>query len=168
MHGGREERGAFVASVMERTVLAKKVVTVVVCLVVTAAGVYMAWPKGRIATPNPEDYRRPWVCDACGHTFDEPPGEGMRECPKCGAKKGAQVGVYVCKACGEEFEAYRFADFYTDSGDAGPDGKPLVPATYYKLPGSQWKIGRPDPKAIVCPKCGNRDPAKLEERRFVP
>jgi len=146
----------------------RKIATIIGCLTLTAVGIYFAWPKHGVPTVDPDDYRRPWVCDACGHTFQEPPGAGLLPCPECGEKKGAQVAVFVCKGCGKEFEAYRFADFYSVEGGVGPDGKPAVPATYYKKPGGEWTLDRGKLGPIACPGCGNSDAAKLEEKTFGP
>ncbi|MFW6163238.1 MAG: hypothetical protein ACODAJ_10760 [Planctomycetota bacterium] len=148
--------------------MAKKTVIVAGCLALIVLGVYMAWPKHGVPTPDPEDYQRPWVCEACGHRFQAVQSQGMGECPECGARKAVQLAVYVCKACGAEFDAYRFADFYSDTGDVGPDGKPALPAPYYRLPDGDWKTGQPAPEDIACPECGNSDPAQLEEKRFGP
>jgi len=153
---------------VERDAVGRKIAIAIGCLALTAIGVYLAWPKHRIPTPNPDDYRRPWVCDACGHTWQAPPSQGLLACPKCGEKKGAQAAIFVCKACGKEFEAYRFADFYSLDGEVGPDGKPAVPATYYKKPGGAWTTDRSKIEPIVCPGCGNSDAAKLEEKVFAP
>ena len=148
--------------------LTKKTVTIIACVVLTAVGVYFALPRRGIPRVDPDDYRRPWVCDACGHVFQEPPGEGLLTCPKCGEKQAAQSAVYTCKKCGKEFEAYRFADFYSADGGLGPDGKPAVPTTYYKKAGGRWTVRRDDLGPVTCPDCGNKNPATLEEKVFAP
>ena len=147
--------------------MGKKIATVAACLIAISAGVYFAWPKSAIPTIDPDDWRRPWVCDACGHTFLEPPGQGTLPCPKCAKKAGVQSIIYTCK-CGHEFEAYRFKDYYSMGGELDENGKPIMPAQYYKKAGGKWTTQIEKLGPIACPKCGNADKATLQEKRFGP
>jgi len=132
--------------------LAKKVGTVVVCVALIAVSVYFALPSYRPPKINPDDYRRPWVCEACGHTFMEPPTAGVLPCPKCGA----------------EFEAFRYKDYYGVGPAHDEGGEPMPPLPHYKRPGGEWVTNRDELGDIKCPKCGNADPATLKEKVFAP
>ena len=147
--------------------MGKKVATVAACLIAIAIGVYFAWPKSPIPTINPDDWRRPWVCDDCGHTFLEPPGGGMHTCPKCTKTAGVQSIIYACK-CGHDFEAYRLKDYSSTDKDVDENGKPVVPTFYFKKPGGKWTTQPKDLEPSACPKCGNTDKATLQEKRFGP
>jgi len=148
--------------------MAKKMGTVVACLVAIGVGVYLALPKRQIPKIRAADYYRPWVCEACGHTFRGPSAQGMLACPQCGKKRAVWSVVYTCGKCGAEFEAYRARDY--SGTDPGTDeaGEPVVPATYYKRAGGTWTTNRDDLGTITCPKCKNADPATVTEKRFAP
>ena len=146
--------------------MAKKIGIAAVCIVVTAVSAYFALPPRGRPEINPEDYRRPWVCEACGHEFLEPPTSGMRVCPKCGKKEAVQSYVYVCESCDKEFEAYRFKDNYGIE-EAGPGGE-VDPMPRFKKPGGKWAKRLADLGPLKCPHCGNDDPATLTEKVFAP
>ena len=148
--------------------LAKKVGTVVVCVALIAVSVYFALPSYRPAKIDPDDYRRPWVCEACGHTFMEPPTAGVLPCPKCGKKQAVQSIVTACGKCGAEFEAYRFKDYYGAPEATDENGQPVAPIAYFKQVGGDWTTNRTDLGPIKCPKCANADPATLVEKVFAP
>ena len=147
--------------------MAKKIGIVVACVALIAVSVYIALPPRRLPKVNPEDYRRPWVCDACGHTFRELPGPGLRPCPKCGELAGVQSIIYTCGKCGAEFEAYRLKDMYGATAEQGADAMGSDIA-YAKKAGGEWTTVFSILKPIKCPKCGNTDPATLKEKLFGP
>ena len=134
--------------------LAKKVATIVACVVAIVVSVYIALPSHRPPKIDPDDYRRPWVCEACGHTFLEPPTAGVLPCPKCGKKQGVQSIVYTCGKCGAEFEAYRFKDYYGAAEATDENGQPMAPIAYFKKAGGEWTTSLADLGPIKCPKCG--------------
>ena len=148
--------------------MAKKIGTVVVCVGLIAVSIYFALPSYRPPKIDPDDYRRPWVCDACGHTFMEPPTAGVLPCPKCGKKQGVQSIVYTCGKCGAEFEAFRYKDYYGVGPAHDEGGEPMPPLPHYKRPGGEWVTNRDELGDIKCPKCGNADPATLKEKVFAP
>jgi DNA-directed RNA polymerase subunit RPC12/RpoP len=150
------------------TPLARNALIVVACLVLIAASVYFALPRRQFPKIVPEDYRRPYVCDACGHTFLEVPAPGVRTCPKCGKDEGVQSVTYVCGKCGTEFEAYRLKDFYGASVPAGVDPRTVAPLPHFKMAGGEWVTSRAQLGPIKCPKCGNEDAATLKMRIYAP
>ena len=139
-----------------------------VCLVIIAVSVYFAHPRHRRPKINPEDYRRPWVCEACGHTFREVPTAGVLPCPKCGKKQAVQSVVYTCGKCGCEFEAYRLKDYYGSDETHDESGRPILPVAYFKKAGGKWATRLAELGPLKCPKCGNSDPATLTQKVFAP
>ena len=149
--------------------MAKKAAIVALCLLLIAVSAHFALPRRRVPTTiDADDYRRPWVCEACGHTFLEPPTAGVRVCPECGQKKAVHSIIYVCAKCGHEFEACRYKHYYGSDEEFDEDGKPVMPTGYYKDIGGTWTPNRKALRPVKCPECGNADPATLAEKLFVP
>lgn len=149
--------------------MSRSAATLAVCVALILGSAYTVLrPSAGHRTVDLTEYRCPWVCDACGHSFLALPGPGTRKCPKCGADKGAQSIRCVCGKCGAEFEACRRVDHYDTSGELGPDGKMTLPLPHYKKSGGEWTTDRAKLGGTPCPKCGNADTKTLEEKRFGP
>jgi hypothetical protein len=143
--------------------------TVLACLAVLVVCGWMLFrPDGKPRAEDLDDYRRPWVCEACDHRFLALPGPGRRTCPQCGREEAVQSVIYVCGACGAEFEAYRRVDHYDEGAPPGPDGKVVLPLPHFKRPGGEWTTDRSELDDIACPKCGNTDAATLREKTYGP
>jgi hypothetical protein len=75
----------------------------------------------------------------------------MLPCPKCGKRAAARAHFYVCRDCGERFEALweRPADPTLEKPD------PLkAPDLVYKRPDGDWVPSVQQLGPIPCPKCG--------------
>lgn len=130
--------------------MTKKAVVVVACVVVLAFAAYRLWPGGgrKVAA---EMVERPRACEACGHRFDGPTVATLTECPKCGKREAARVYFYVCRKCGERFEAFR--ERPADASLTKVD--PLRPPDLvYKRGEGEW-VPFAELGGIVCPKCGS-------------
>ena len=145
--------------------MARRITTAGVCIVVIAVSLYFVLrPARRRRGVDPADYRRPWVCEACGHAFVELPATGLRRCPECGKQAAVRSVRYTCGKCGHSFEAYRMKDYYGTEANTDESGQAVMPMAYYrKGKAGRWttdlgQLGRP-----ACPKCGNADPATLRE-----
>ena len=128
----------------------KRAIIAVACVVVATFAAYSLWPRGRPSV-TAEMVKRPRVCEACGHRFDGPTEAILIECPKCGKRAAARVYYYVCRGCGERFEAFqeRPADPSLTKVD------PLrPPELVYKRGEGEW-VPFAELGEIVCPKCGS-------------
>jgi DNA-directed RNA polymerase subunit RPC12/RpoP len=151
-----------------RSVRRKGVIAGVCVVVVACCGFLLTRHSDPYASINLADYHRPWVCEACGHTFRELPGPGTRRCPKCGQDKCVQSVVFVCGRCGREFEAYRRLDQYDTGATFGQDGKLVLPLPHFRRAGGEWTTDQAALGPAVCPCCGNGEPATLKEKAFGP
>jgi len=130
----------------------KKPLIAGVCIVVIAVSVYMAWPRrGRI---TPQMMQQPRVCEACGDRHGGPTEPIVTVCPTCGKRASVRSRSFVCRKCGERFEAYRerLADESLTAVD--PDKPPVL---VYKRPGGQWQRSVRALGPLKCPKCGSTD-----------
>ena len=141
----------------------RKPLIVIACLGATALGVYLMVPPPSGFEPGVE-HRRPHVCEACGCRFMELPAEGALACPRCGGEAVA-AKVLVCGQCGAELDAYRYKVHYVPVAPK-EGGEPLV-GPYYKRPGGPWVRSLVALGPIVCPECGNADPAQMREKTYA-
>jgi len=126
----------------------KKPLIAGVCLLVILFATCRLWPRGRAVSPKMVN--RPRLCEACGRRFDGPPGAVLLVCPQCGKRAAVRVHHYVCRACGERFEA--FWERPADPSGVKPD--PLMaPAMVYKRPEGEWVPSVQQLGPFQCPKC---------------
>jgi predicted RNA-binding Zn-ribbon protein involved in translation (DUF1610 family) len=123
------------------------------CLLVIVFATCRLWPRGRRVTS--EMVNRPRVCEACGARFEGPTDPVLLPCPSCGKRAAVQAHSYVCRGCGERFEA--FWERPADPAAGKPD--PLKPPEMvYRRPGStggEWVPSVQQLGAFQCPKCGS-------------
>ena len=130
----------------------KRAAIAAVCIVVVALAAYRLWPRGRGAV-TPEMVERPRVCEACGHRFDGPTVAVLTTCPKCKKREAARVYFYVCRKCGERFEAFRERPADPTLTKVDPIQPPDL---VYKRGDGEW-VPFADLCEIVCPKCGSAE-----------
>ena len=145
--------------------MTRKAVTIVVCLVAIAASLcYTLWPRERRPPLSAERHGRPWVCEACGHTFVHLLAPGTLRCPSCGEHAAVQSVVYACGKCDGEFEAYRLKDYSAAESATDERGKPVLPVVYGKAPGGTWTTNVAQLTPSRCAECGNADAATLRPK----
>ena len=130
----------------------KKLIVGAVCVVVIAGSVYLAWP--RRGTVTPRMMHQPRVCEACGEQHGGPTEPIVTQCPKCGKRASVRARSFVCRKCGESFEAYRERLADESLTEVDPDRPPVL---VYKLPGGEWKRSVRALGPLKCPKCGSTD-----------
>lgn len=135
-------------------------VAAVLAIIVTAALVFR--------NPTSKRPERAYVCDECGHTFNEEISPPPIECPDCGALKGAMAILWKCGKCGEVSEERRFM-LTGEALQAQRSGNaPVRPASVtgksqpylVKLLGEDWqKASGPETvereQTWRCSHCGN-------------
>jgi len=131
----------------------KKAIIAVVAVATIAVAVWRLWPSsGKQAAELAE---RPRLCEACGFRFQGTTEPVMVECPKCKKLAGIRVNVFVCRKCGESFDA-----FYTKPEDptlTAIDPMKPPPVLLYKREGGEWVKSRKQLGEFKCPKCGSTD-----------
>lgn len=131
----------------------KKVIIAVVAVATIGFAVWRLWPStGKQAAKLAE---RPRLCEACGFRFQGTTEPVMVECPKCKKLAGIRVNVFVCRKCGESFEA-----FHTKPEDptlTAIDPMKPPPVLLYKREGGEWGKSRKQLGEFKCPKCGSTD-----------
>ena len=147
--------------------MAKKAAVAAVSLLVIVLSLYVTFrPSSPRLKLRPPDYRRPWVCERCSHTFLDLPTTGVRACPRCGDRSAVQSVVYVCGQCGGEFEAYRLKDYYGAESGTDERGRPVLPVAYVKTAGGEWTTDAAQLGPLRCPKCGNAAASTLRRKAY--
>ncbi|MBL7222778.1 MAG: hypothetical protein ISS72_02895 [Candidatus Brocadiae bacterium] len=132
---------------------------VAACVMLSACG-----SSEKLGPPPKAIPARPWVCEACGHTFRAPHALGVAKCASCNKPAAIRSIEYTCGQCGKHFEAYRFLDCAGMEAPKGPEGKPLKPGAYFKHKGGAWVPDEEMLDGFKCPHCGNADRGKMRLR----
>ena len=130
----------------------KQAILVVVAVAVLVFAAYRLWPRG--GTVTPKMVNRPRVCEECGARFDGPTDPILIECPKCHKRAGVRAYFYVCRKCGEHFEAFRERPADPSVTTVDPI-KP--PDLVFKREGGEWVESVQALGQIKCPKCGSTE-----------